>query len=148
MSDGLIGVASTRMTISSAAGSGVGTETSETSSTPDFLTRDLSCRPVSMFGDAMFYSCAFYSSWGRRILTYPVRAGQQRRSQRHTRNFTATKPSTPAPEVVLAATTVAVVRQIGHMDGSGWGSHDNDDRRRNISTSVDLSEPVALDRPC
>jgi hypothetical protein len=25
------------------------------------------------------------------------------------------KPSTPAPEVVLAATTVAVVRQIGHM---------------------------------
>src|SRR6185503_15991684 len=52
MSDGLIGVASTRITISSAAGSGVGTETSETSRTPDFLTRDLICRPVSVF-DAM-----------------------------------------------------------------------------------------------
>jgi len=30
------------------------------------------------------------------------------------------KPSTPAPDVVLAATTVAVVRQIGHMAGSCW----------------------------
>jgi uncharacterized protein YndB with AHSA1/START domain len=37
------------------------------------------------------------------------------RSQRQARNFTATSPSTPAPEAVLAATTVAVVRQNGHM---------------------------------
>jgi hypothetical protein len=28
---------------------------------------------------------------------------------------TVMKPSTPAPEVLLAASTVAVVRQIGHM---------------------------------
>ena len=55
------------------------------------------------------------------ILTYPVRAGQQRRSQRQARTLTATRPSTPAPEVVLAATTVAVVRQIGHMVGLRCG---------------------------
>src|SRR3954463_10662761 len=87
MSDGLIGVASTRITISSAPGSGVGTEASETSRTPDFLTRDLSCRPVAVFG-AILFSC----HGGQEILTYPVRAGQQRRSQRQARTLTATRP--------------------------------------------------------
>jgi hypothetical protein len=60
---------------------------------------------------ATFFSCL----GGQEILNYRLRAGQQRRSQRQARALTATRPSTPAPEVVLAATTVAVVRQIGHM---------------------------------
>jgi hypothetical protein len=60
---------------------------------------------------ATLFSCL----GGQEILNYRLRAGQQRRSQRQARTLTATRPSTPAPEVVLAATTVAVVRQIGHM---------------------------------
>ena len=44
-SDGLIGVASTRITISSAAGSATGTRASEISSTPSFVKSDRSCRP-------------------------------------------------------------------------------------------------------
>jgi len=63
----------------------------------------------------MFFSCPGLVDVGQGILNYRVRAGQQRRSQRQARVLMATKPSTPAPEVVLAATTVAVVRQIGHM---------------------------------
>src|SRR3954454_2983513 len=44
-SDGLIGAASTRTTTSSAAGSGVGTSSSEISSSPFFLISERSCRP-------------------------------------------------------------------------------------------------------
>src|SRR3954463_4427555 len=43
--DGLIGAASTRTTTSSAAGSGVGTSSSEISSSPLFLISERSCRP-------------------------------------------------------------------------------------------------------
>src|SRR5581483_7540551 len=45
-SDGLIGVASTRTTTSSAPGSGVGTFISESSSSPLFLIRERSCNPL------------------------------------------------------------------------------------------------------
>src|SRR6201996_3447017 len=44
--DGLIGVASTRTTTSSGLGSGVGTFTSEISSSPLFLISERSCRPL------------------------------------------------------------------------------------------------------
>src|SRR3954468_18769820 len=44
-SDGLMGAASTRTTTSSAAGSGVGTSSSEISSSPLFLISERSCRP-------------------------------------------------------------------------------------------------------
>ena len=47
-SDGLIGVASTRTTTSSAAGSGVGIRCSDNSSSPLFLTSDRSWRPDSL----------------------------------------------------------------------------------------------------
>jgi hypothetical protein len=57
---------------------------------------------------------------GQEILNYRPRAGQQRRSQRQARSFTAATPRTPAPEVVLAAMTVAVVRQNGHIADSGF----------------------------
>src|SRR3984893_1330437 len=46
-SDGLIGVASTRTTTSSAPGSGVGMLTSDISSSPLFLTSERNCSPVS-----------------------------------------------------------------------------------------------------
>src|ERR1700761_3297914 len=45
-SEGLIGVASTRTTTSSAFGSGVGTLKSESSSSPLFLIRERSCSPL------------------------------------------------------------------------------------------------------
>jgi hypothetical protein len=83
------------------------------------------------------------------ILTYPVRAGQQRRSQRQARSFTAATPRTPAPEVVLAAMTVAVVRQNGHMADSGFkglismtddaGTFLRASRCRNLSSSTVLA---------
>jgi hypothetical protein len=63
----------------------------------------------------LFSRLAVFIESEAEILNYPVRWGQQRRSQRQARTLMATRPSTPAPEVVLAATTVAVVRQIGHM---------------------------------
>src|SRR5579863_9483723 len=44
-SDGLIGVASTRTTTSSAVGAGVGTCTRDISSSPLFLINERSCRP-------------------------------------------------------------------------------------------------------
>src|SRR3984957_9871328 len=44
-SDGLIGLASTRTTTSSAEGSGVGTSSSEISSSPLFLISERSCKP-------------------------------------------------------------------------------------------------------
>jgi hypothetical protein len=59
---------------------------------------------------------AIRRSGARRILENVIHASLLRRS--NARNRTAMKPSTPAPEVVLAATTVAVVRQIGHMSVS------------------------------
>src|SRR5579883_490125 len=46
-SDGLIGLASTRTTTSSAAGSGVGISTSEISSSPLVLINERSCSPVA-----------------------------------------------------------------------------------------------------
>src|SRR6478735_5509960 len=45
-SDGLIGVASTRTTTSSSAGSGVGTLASDSSSSPLFFNSERSCSPV------------------------------------------------------------------------------------------------------
>src|SRR5580700_11483829 len=44
-SEGLIGAASMRTTTSSAAGSGVATGTSDSSSSPDAFTSERSCRP-------------------------------------------------------------------------------------------------------
>ena len=57
MSDGLIGVASTRSTTSSAAGSGVATRASESSSSPLSLTRERSWSPSR--GTLEFMSFAF-----------------------------------------------------------------------------------------
>src|SRR6202035_4915883 len=68
-SDGLIGEASTRTTTSSGPGSGVGTLTSDISSSPLFLISERSCSPVvvsALIGNLPVFSLA---EFGRSVLT-------------------------------------------------------------------------------
>jgi hypothetical protein len=58
-----------------------------------------------------------------------------------------TSPSIPAPDVVLAATTTALVIQTGHMAASCSDSHDNDGRARFISTGDVRSAEAFAVRP-
>ena len=56
MSDGLIGVASTRTTTSSSFGTGTGTRTSESSTSPSALTVERSSSPVAALAVDMLVS--------------------------------------------------------------------------------------------